>query len=227
MYYILEFAVPDFKFDISTLYRRRFISNNDRTLSSYKLSAETEKGSGSYRNFRGTRGTKAFSKNESVYYETDVYYKILSIEYRSRVFEFGFSRKETIDNDRWVGNQNESWSLFTSSSLYDIPQKSIVININIAINKRNLFLKTLSSGIINTTLKGTFAFYVNGPQREIICFERRGNAIEKLYIFTDVDFSRQIYPTFRLCNIIHFNVRLNLKTGKDFKSILKQLYNFI
>lgn len=84
------------------------------------------------------------------------------MKHSSKVFEFGISRKETIDNDRWVGNQNESCSVFTSSSLYDIPEKLIVININIAINKRKLFIKSLSSGIINTTFQGTFTFDVNG-----------------------------------------------------------------
>lgn len=218
-----EFAVQDFKFDRSTLHRYRYISKDDRTLSNYKFSKNMVMGNGSFRKYQGARGTRPFSRFERVYYEIDVYYKIVSNSSDDLlVFELGFSSNDTIDDHIYIGYQPESWSFYAVEN-----EASNSIDVGVQVSQESTHtIKTLSPATENTTFQGTFAFFVNGPQREIMCFERRDNVLEQLHIFTNVYFVQQIYPVFGLYNPKYYHVNLNLKTKKAIK-IPKQLYDFI
>lgn len=165
-----------------------------------------EKGNGSFRKYKGTRGTKGFSEYDSAYYEISVYYKILlHLDDGGLAFELGFSTKDTIDDFHYVGSQLESWSMFAY-----LANKSIDIFSQLG-GERFHYIKTLSSNTPNTIFRRTFGFFVNGLQREITCFERRDHDLEKLYIFTNVTFSKQIFPVFGLYNEKSFNVALMLR----------------
>lgn len=213
----------EFEFDKSTLYNKRYISDDKKTISNYKITENMKKGNGNTYIYKGVLGTRQFTKHDIIYFEVVIYYKILrTLRSEKIAFDLGFSRLHS--RGTYFGKNiyiSVSYELRCVNSL----NKMIV---RIQSNKlQTHFDKTLSPLTENTTFVGTFGFYVNGPQKQITYFQRHENNLEKLYMLTNVNFENPLYPTFVIGEELYFNVSLNLKTRKFIKTIPKQLYDSV
>ncbi|KAJ8309526.1 hypothetical protein KUTeg_014400 [Tegillarca granosa] len=89
----------EFEFDKSTLYNKRYISDDNKTVSNYKTAENMTKGNGygSTYIYDGVLGTRPFTKHDTIYFEVVIYYKILrTLRSEEIAFELGFSRLHSI-----------------------------------------------------------------------------------------------------------------------------------
>lgn len=185
-----------------------------------------EKGNGSRQMYNGVIGTRPFTKHDTIYYEVFVYYNISQIIpgaiFDTFAFELGFSTFNTINNYFYK-------KLGSIRFLYSSTKNAVVFTIrdNKRDNKRKSHSFKSLSPIINNSFFGTFSLYVNGPEMEINCYQRRGDDLEILYTFTGVNFEKPLYPTFIVQNKVTAKISLNLKTRKVIKKIPKQLYESV
>lgn len=164
--------------------------------------------------FGGVIGTRPFTEHDTVYYEVDVHYNVSqTIISTSELFAFQFSLSK-------LGSaSNVFYNLLLSFMFKYSPTKNAILS-----NLSNIKLLPHTN---DKYFFGTFSFYFNGPQREMTCFQRRGDELKKVYKLTNIDFKTPLYPSFIVNSAHKSKISLNLKTRKFIKTIPKEIYDSV
>ncbi|OWF39266.1 uncharacterized protein LOC110465253 [Mizuhopecten yessoensis] len=205
---------PRIFMDPATLFTR-FLSRDKLTMSNRQVdnTYEGQTRGDLNRVYEGVQGSIGITNRQKMYFETDIYYRIeKDLSATNLVFEVAFATEKAIAKSHYVGRQNEAWS----------------INAHNSFNQGvTLFFKSNGgsighSEILSDATSGTerylkLGFFINRVDRTIAVFDINMN--RKIYTFTNVDGSQELWPVFGVYQATKTFVRFRLNTASDITSV--------
>ncbi|XP_021376641.1 uncharacterized protein LOC110465263 isoform X1 [Mizuhopecten yessoensis] len=202
---------PRFVMDPATLFLS-FLSKDKLTLSNRRLESSHDWPAVNDRKYKGAQGSTVISSRQTMYFETDIYYRIeRDLGERNLVFEVGFATEKAIGEGLYVGGKKGGWSIFAYNFTQGVTLCSQFKG------EKFLTLKTLSDATYGTEKYLKLGFFINRVDRSIGVFDINMN--RKIYTFTNVDGSQELWPVFGVYSTTKAIVRLRLNVERDIISV--------
>ncbi|XP_021376642.1 uncharacterized protein LOC110465263 isoform X2 [Mizuhopecten yessoensis] len=207
----LGLECPRFVMDPATLFLS-FLSKDKLTLSNRRLESSHDWPAVNDRKYKGAQGSTVISSRQTMYFETDIYYRIeRDLGERNLVFEVGFATEKAIGEGLYVGGKKGGWSIFAYNFTQGVTLCSQFKG------EKFLTLKTLSDATYGTEKYLKLGFFINRVDRSIGVFDINMN--RKIYTFTNVDGSQELWPVFGVYSTTKAIVRLRLNVERDIISV--------
>ncbi|XP_021347374.1 uncharacterized protein LOC110446514 [Mizuhopecten yessoensis] len=198
--------------DPATLYLG-FLSSDKLTLSNKRLDSSYDWPTVKDRTYSGAQGSSVITNRQTMYFETVIYYRIVQdLDKNNLVFEVAFATEKAIGEIFYVGNQKGAWSIYA----YNSDTHGVT-----------LFFKShggnlMHSEILSDATSGTekylnLGFLINRVDRFIAVFDIYMN--RKIYTFTNVNGSQELWPVFGVFNTERQLVRLRLNSERDINNV--------
>ncbi|XP_021347378.1 uncharacterized protein LOC110446517 [Mizuhopecten yessoensis] len=205
---------PRIFMDPATLHTR-FLSRDKLTISNRQVdnTYEGQTRADLNRVYKGVQGSTAITNRQKLYFETDIYYQIeKNLSATNLVFEVAFATEKAIAQSHYVGRQKEAWSINAHSSVTQ------GVTLFFKSNGGNIMHnESLSDATSGTEKYLKLGFFINRVDRIITVFDINMN--RKIYTFTNVDESRELWPVFGVYQATKTFVRLRLSTASDITSV--------
>ncbi|CAG2226270.1 unnamed protein product [Mytilus edulis] len=201
---------PDFSFDVLTVHEEREVSIDGKTLRNRKTgnpSSSTVVGPNQLKQYKGIIGNYSFQQPGKYYYEVDVTFNIIQpLEQTWLVFELGLSRKEDIDKHHTVERHEFARSFYVARYPEDGKLSQEFWH-----NRDLKAIIPLCDNSPGLTVEMTYGILINTATGKITIADVKRE--KKLYTFTDVDFSKPLFPVFGTYNSDLVNVIMRIRAG--------------
>ncbi|XP_021374302.1 uncharacterized protein LOC110463774 isoform X2 [Mizuhopecten yessoensis] len=203
---------PRFLMDPATLYSC-FLSSDKLTLSNRRRGSTYDWPAVTDRKYIGVQGSSVITNLQTIYFETDIYYRIdQDLSSANLVFEVAFATEEAIGESYYVSRQKGAWSINAHNS--DTQGVTLFFKSNGGNITHSEILSDATSGTDKYLKLG---FFINRVDRTIAVFDINMN--RKISTFTNVDESRELWPVFGVYRATETFVRLRLNTERDISSV--------
>lgn len=201
---------PDFSFDVLTVHDEREVSIDGKILRNRKTGNPNSSSVSSpkqLKQYKGIIGNYSFQQEGKFYYEVDVTFNIIQpLEQTWLVFELGLCRKDEIDKHHTVERHEFARSFYVARYPEDGKLAQEFWH-----NRDLKALVPLCDNSPGLTVDVTYGVYINTSTRKVTVADVKRE--KKLHTFTDVDFSKPMWPVFGTYNSDLVNVILRLRTG--------------
>lgn len=210
-----DVTCPDFSFDVLTVHEEREVSIDGKTLRNRKTgnpSSSTVVGPKQLKQYKGIMGNYTFKESGKYYYEVDITFNIIQpLEQTWLVFELGLCRKDDVDKHHTVERHEFSRSFYVAR----YPEDGKLCQ-EFWHNRDLKAIIPLCDNSPGLTVDLTYGMLINTSTGKLTIADVRQE--KKLYTFTDVDFSQQLFPVFGTYNSDLVNVIMRLRTGAALSS---------
>ncbi|XP_053404507.1 uncharacterized protein LOC123554052 isoform X2 [Mercenaria mercenaria] len=206
-----DIVCPDFMYDASTCHPQNMVTSDSRTLKNVR--GRTANIGTALKNYRGTIGTRPFSKAGRFYFEVVVYFFIKRQLRNDLIFEVAIARKSEIDKNYTVDGSPYAWTVCARRC----PLCRTVCLMTFHNGVRLYHLPLTENSPPGTTLRTTIGFLVDMKQKQWFIVDAKNRRL--FYRFKNIDTSKPLWPVFGAYSTEYVSVSLALKTGKDVQAV--------